>query len=122
MRARTERARNPVKAAQQDAAKAEKFAAGREKELQDQIEQYALVNGCYVLRPPMHKRSQLPKGYPDLTIMRDARCCCVEAKAEGGKLDEDQAACHMQLNAANIPVIVAWNFESSAAFIRRHLL
>lgn len=121
MQARTTHARNPAKAKAADAAKVEKFEAGKESELQDLIQKYAEVNGCYVMRPPMHKRSGYPKGHPDLTILRDARCCAVEAKAQGGAVDADQTACHERLRAAGVPVLIAWDFISAANFIKAML-
>lgn len=122
MQARTTRARNPAKAKAADAAKAEKFEAGKEGELQDLIQKYAEVNGCYVMRPPMHKRSGYPKGHPDLTILRGEKCCLIECKAGDNKPDDEQWACIERLRRCGNQVLVTWDFQTAADFIRKHLL
>lgn len=122
---RLQRARNPKAAAKADAeqatAKAEKHAAGQEKSLQDAIQQFAEMKGCYVLRARMDRKSTLNHAHPDLTIWAGSRCCAVEVKAQGGRLSAEQAQAIHLLFLAGCPVEVCWNLKQACDFIIRHL-
>lgn len=122
MQRRTEKARHPAAAAAVDTAKREKWAAGEEKELQDAIEGYAQLHGCYVVRPPMHKRSQLPLGFPDLSIYFCGRCVFVEAKTQGNDLSPDQIKCHKEMRRCGCIIETVFTLQDAIAFVRRHLL
>lgn len=122
MRQRTERARNPAKAKADDAAKAEKYAEGQEKELQDQIQQFAEMKGCYVLRPRMDKKTNFRKGHPDLSIWgADKRSVLIECKAGDNEPDADQIKAINELRVAGAAVTVAYNLKQACDFIIRHL-
>jgi len=116
------RARDPKAAAAKDEAAREKWAAGQEKALQEAIEQYAQLHGCYVVRPPMHKRSQFPKGYPDLSIHFAAKSVFIEAKTKGNTLSDDQRRCHEDMRRCGCMVTAVWNLPDAIEFIRLHLL
>lgn len=118
MQRRTASAINPQKAAADDAQKRDKHAVGMERELQDQIEQYARLRGCFVLRPAMHKRTTFRKGYPDLTIFGpQSRAVLIEAKCEGNTPDEDQEQCIAELRRSGAAVRVCYNLQDAMEFI-----
>jgi hypothetical protein len=68
-----------------------KYADGEEKELQKHVGQLLTQRGvtCF-LNPPMHKRSQLPEGWPDFTFCWQGRACAVECKTEKGIVKQEQ--------------------------------
>ena len=122
MQQRTDRARNPEHYAKIEEAKREKWQSGKERELQQAIQDYAETHaGCYVLRPRMDKRSQLPLGYPDLTVMRNGRAVLIEVKAKGGVLSDDQKECHAELALTGNRVLVAYDLQTAIDYIRREL-
>jgi hypothetical protein len=134
MKSRTERARNPVKAAAQDAAKAEKFAAGQERELSRQFCADLTRRGIPHIVARTDRKSTVREGWPDVTAMygiidgqsltdaaHGARVCCVELKVAGGALSEAQRRCHEDLTAAGIPVATCYNLKEAIDFVKEHL-
>lgn len=121
-RQRTEKARNPAKAAVQAEQEREKWAAGEEGKLQDAIIQYCELNGLYVLWSRRDKKTRSRKGHPDLSIWgRDKRSVLIECKAGNNHTDDDQEKCIAELRAAGAAVAVVWNLHDAIAFIRKHL-
>lgn len=121
MRSRTEKARNPAKAQAEEAARVEKHAAGQEKQLQDQIQQFAEMKGCYVLRSRMDRKSTLNHAHPDLSIWGNGKNCLIEAKADGGRISPEQAFALGQLSAAGAKVTVCFDLKTACDFIIHHL-
>lgn len=122
MRQRTERARNPEKAKANDVAKVEKWARGEESKLQDAIQQFAEMKGCYVLRARMDCKTTFRKGHPDLSIWGpDKRSVLIEAKTEGNEPDADQIKAINELRIAGAAVTVAYNLKQACDFIIHHL-
>lgn len=121
MRTRTEKARNPAKAQADEAVRLEKHAAGQEKQLQDQIQQFAEMKGCYVLRARMDRKSTLNHAHPDLTIWCNGRCIALEIKVEGGKTSFAQDRAIQQLRYAGCIVEVCWNLKDACDLIIHHL-
>jgi len=70
-----------------------------EKELQREIARYLSLLGIPMINPPMHKRSMLPKGWPDFTFAHRGIPVAWECKAVGGALRPDQARLRDQMQA-----------------------
>lgn len=70
------------------------YTDGEEKELQKHCIQLLSQRGVrMVINPPMHRRSQLPAGWPDLTFCWNGRACAVECKTIHGTLRKEQYEC-----------------------------
>jgi hypothetical protein len=70
------------------------YTDGEEKELQRHCVELLTQRGVRcVICPPMHRRSQLPEGWPDLTFCWQGKPCAVECKTTSGRLSEDQEDC-----------------------------
>lgn len=123
MKLRTEKARNPAAATAADTAKAQKHAKGMERELQDQIQQYAEMRGWFVLRSRMNKRTTFTvQGFPDLAVFGPhGVCVLLEAKTRGNDLSDDQKACHALLKAAGANVETVWNLAEAIEVLRAYL-
>ena len=128
LQAKLARARNPKASAAQDAAKAEKHAAGMEKELSRQFCAWLTMKGIPFICAPTNKKSALPIGWPDVTAIHGcalwdfhARVACVELKVTNGRVSAEQDACHARLRAAKVPVCVAYNLQDAIAFVTEHL-
>ena len=70
------------------------YTDGQEKDLQRHCLQLLTQRGVRcVVNPPMHRRSQLPEGWPDLTFCWQGYACAVECKTLLGRLAEAQERC-----------------------------
>lgn len=117
------RNRNPAAAAARDAAKAEKWAAGEEKSLQDAIQKDCERRGYFVYRSRMDKKTTGRKGFPDLVVYGPlGKCVHIETKSGTNKPSEEQEKCINELRAAGQWVLVCWNFPDAIEFIKTHLL
>lgn len=61
-----------------------------EKDIQKQIANLLTLRGVPFINPPMHKRSMLPKGWPDFTFAYRGNPLGIEAKVLGGEPRPDQ--------------------------------
>lgn len=121
MQARTARAINPKAAQAKDEAARQKWASGEEKSLQDEIQKYAEMRGCYVLRARMDRKSTLNHAHPDLTIWGNGQCLCLEAKANGGRLSDAQTEALGLLSAAGAKAAVVFDLKTAIGLIKHHL-
>lgn len=123
IQARLARNRAPQAAAAADTAKAEKWAAGEEKSLQDEIEKYANVRGWFVLRSRMNKRTTFTvQGFPDLAVFGPhGVCVLLEVKTKYNDLSDDQKTCHLALKTAGANVETVWNLAEAIEVLRAYL-
>ena len=60
----------------------------------------------------MDKRSTIAVGAQDFTIfMPDGKILCIECKAKGGKLDDDQLIWRKEMEMLGHTVNVVWSFD-----------
>lgn len=108
----------PVHTPESDAA-ASRAEAKAERDIQDELDQWLRLHGYFFIRPRMDKRSQLPNGWPDFTILlRGGKCCFIEVKTYGGRCSPDQVRCHAELRSIGHKVCVSRYLPQSIAFIR----
>lgn len=70
------------------------YCDGQEKELQRHCVELLTQRGVRcVICPPMHRRSQLPEGWPDLTFCWQGHACGVECKTLRGLVSPEQDKC-----------------------------
>jgi hypothetical protein len=98
----------------------EKWARETERQMHVDVRRECLRQRIYVLEAPMHKKSMLPKGHPDLTLLKNGYSMLIELKTEYGRLSTDQIdriaeleQCGNQTTVANstreaIEAIHAW--------------
>ena len=70
-----------------------------------------------VINPPMHKRSQLPTGWPDFTFAYRGKAVALEAKLPGNKAEPHQAERHEQMRADGWFVMVVHSVDEAAAVL-----
>ena len=62
-------------------------------------------------------RGTLTPGAPDLIALKGGRGIAVEVKRPGGRLRVSQRLEHARLEAARVPVVVAYGLEDVARFL-----
>jgi hypothetical protein len=85
---------------------------------------WCLLNGIEVIHAPMHKRSDLPEGWPDLTFCYHDRFLLVEMKVNGRRFNDAQKICHARLEARGIKVLTLesaqWTILALKEWLRLH--
>ena len=84
----------------------EKWARETERQMHVDVKRECLRQQIYVIEAPMHKRSALPKGHPDLTLLKDGHNMLLELKVTT-KLSNDQIDCIDELEKCGNPTVVA---------------
>jgi IS5 family transposase len=84
----------------------EKWARETERQMHVDVRRECLRQRIYVIEAPMHKRSNLPKGHPDLTLLKDGHNMLLELKVTT-KLSNDQIDCIAELEKCGNPTVVA---------------
>jgi len=95
---------------------AQKWAAGQERELQNQMAALLRQRGLFFRQMPFGKKTPW-KGWPDFIIVLPRKAgqgvcsvLMVEAKAEGGALTEDQEGFHEEFTKLTYDeVLTVWN-------------
>lgn len=77
--------------------------------LQKEINSYLRLHGLEYICPPMHKRSMLPKAWPDHTTCYRGVAVAIESKVWGEKPRPDQAERHEAMRKSGWTVIVAYS-------------
>jgi len=78
--------------------------------------------GIPYIHSRMDKPSTIRRGWPDVTAMLGIRVCCIELKAKGGALSEDQKTVITELQTAGVPVLVSSDLAESINFVKQNLL
>ena len=120
MQQRTQRARDPQKAAAEDAKRHAKWAAGEESKLSAAFATYLMQRGLPFIVSIPGRRATIAVGHPDYSIFWDSRAIFVELKVEGGVLSQAQKDRMGVLVAAAMPCFVAWNLKDAIDFVRLH--
>lgn len=100
----------------------QKWAAGEERKLHALFAADMDRRGCLVIRGRTDRKSTIRKGWPDFTILRAGKVCCIEFKAKGGVLSDDQKECLADLERNGTPATVAWDLATAIDFVKAHLL
>ena len=97
-----------------------------ERELHEEfgiwLDQHARRMPVPFVHSRMDKASTIQQGWPDFTVLWGGRACCVEFKLDGNNLSEAQTKCIVALNAAGVPVFVAYDVPSAINFVKRTTL
>lgn len=96
-----------------------KFEAREEKVLQGEVSKFLSFQRaqgrCQFIIPPMHEKSRLPEGWPDLTLfISNGKAVLIEFKAPGGATRPTQTTMHASLLSLGHPVRIV---RSVAEFI-----
>ena len=93
---------------------AERYDAGQEKQLQQDICAWLKMQpDCFVEMPPrMDKRTTLQKGRPDFVACVCGIYLAIEAKASGGLPTSEQAAFMDNVSKAKGRTLLAYNLKS----------
>lgn len=96
-----------------------KYERREEKKLHEQFEQWCNMIG---LRNRIHCRMDKPttieKGWPDFTLIKQGRVCCIEFKAPGGKLSPDQFAVGKRITDDGTLVRVCYDLAEAILFAK----
>lgn len=98
-----------------------KWQRGEERKLNELVCADLRRRGIPFIVARTDKESTIRPGWPDITALRLGKGCCVELKAENGKLTAAQRARHEELRAAQVPILVAYNFNQAIEFILSNL-
>lgn len=81
--------------------------AKAEKAIQGHIANYLNLHTIEFIRPPMNKKSILPKGWPDFTLAYKGTPVGLEVKTPIGKLSSDQVERHaaMRKNGWRVEIV-----------------
>lgn len=99
-----------------DAELATKIARGQEIALHKMFESWCTRNNVPYIHSRTDRKSTIQVGHPDFTLLLDDHGCCIEFKAPGGKLTEEQGARIAQLTAARVPVLVTDDYDEAVKF------
>ena len=105
-----------VKAIDPDNAPPTKWASGEEKKLNELVTTDLRRRGAYVIVSRTDKQPTIRRGHPDLTVMYNGRACCIELKAQGGRLSDHQRECIADLERAGVQTVVSYSFRESIEF------
>ena len=88
-----------------------KFESREEKALQGEVSKFLSFqraqNRCHYIIPPMHEKSRLPEGWPDLTLFLPCgKVVMIEFKAPTGAIRPAQTAMHGSLLSLGHPVYI----------------
>ena len=106
----------------------EKWARGKEKELQNQCANLCRQRGLFFLQAPFGRKNGLPKGWPDFCVWLPIRTCggfveysytlLIECKVEGAHCSDDQISLHNDFFAKTGCVVsVVYNLEQFRSLI-----
>lgn len=98
-----------------------KWQKGQERQMHDLFEKDLRRRQWPFVHSRFDKASTIAKGWPDFTVLLGQRAVCIEFKAEGGKVDPDQRERISELQAAGVPVLVAYDLQSAIDFTVRAL-
>jgi hypothetical protein len=62
------------------------------------------------------RKSTIQPGHPDFTLLVNGRGCCIEFKAPGGKLSQDQADVITTLSKRKVPCLVTSDLAAAISF------
>lgn len=82
---------------------------------------WCLLNGIECIHAPMHKKSDLPEGWPDLTFLYGDRFLLVEIKINGRKFNEAQKVCHARLANKGIKVLTLDSAQATIVAVKEWL-
>jgi hypothetical protein len=90
----------------------EKFCRDSERQMHVDVRRECLRQRIYVIEAPMHKKSALPKGHPDLTLLKNGHNMLLELKV-GTRLSTDQIDRIAELEQCGNPTVVAYNLTDA---------
>jgi hypothetical protein len=99
-----------------------KLAKGQERLLHDQFERWCRINEVVYIHSRMDRKSTIAAGHPDFTLLWKGRGCCVEFKALGGILSDDQKEALHKLAAARVPMLISSDVKQAIAWTKENLL
>jgi hypothetical protein len=85
----------------------QKWCRDTERQMHIDVRRECLRQRIYVIEAPMHKKSELPKGHPDLTLLKNGYNMLLELKTEHGRLSTDQVDRIAELEQCGNPTVVA---------------
>ena len=98
-----------------------KWTKGEEKKLNQLVVADLRRRGIFVIVSRTDKASTNQVGLPDIVACYNGKIAMCELKAANGRLSDRQRECHAQLEAAGVPVCVAYNFDDAIRFVRENL-
>jgi hypothetical protein len=98
----------------------EKWARETERQMHVDVKRECLRQQIYVIEAPMHKRSALPKGHPDLTLLKNGYNMLLELKVRT-KLSNDQIDQIELLKECGNPTVVASTLKDAIEAIHAWL-
>jgi hypothetical protein len=110
------------KAAMTSSEAQHKWQKGEEKKMHDLFETDMRRRGVIPLHSRMDQKPTIRKGWPDFSLFHGERAVLIEFKAPGGTLSADQKECIAELEAAKVPVLVAYDVGSAIDFVLDRLL
>ena len=93
-----------------------KWASGEERKLNELVTTDLRRRGAYVIVSRTDKQPTIRRGHPDLTVMYNGRACCIELKAQGGRLSDHQRECIADLERAGVQTVVRYSFAEAVQF------
>lgn len=93
-----------------------KWASGEEKKLNELVTTDLRRRGAYVIVSRTDKQPTIRRGHPDLTAMYMGRVCCIELKANGGRLSDHQRECIADLERSGVQTVVSYSFDEAIQF------
>lgn len=99
----------------------EKAARGEELKLHRDFENWCLLNQVPYVHSRTDKKSTIASGWPDFTILYDGRGCCIEFKATGGCLSNDQKEVIPKLKRKGVPTLVTCSLAEAIRFATEKL-
>lgn len=94
----------------------EKEARGEEIKTHNKFMDWCRLNGVSFVHSRTDRKSTIRSGHPDFTLLWHGRGCCVEFKAPGGRLSEDQSEAIAELAKNGVPCLVTSDLSAAISF------
>ena len=95
-----------------------KWQRGEERKIHDTVIQWLRLRKIPFIHARMDKPSTIGVGWPDVTVIYRGRALCLELKAPGGRLSEEQTDTLQTLEANGTPCKVAYSDAEALSWLR----
>lgn len=91
-------------------------------DIQRPFAQWLDLRGIPYVNPRSDKASGIREGWPDFTVLWKGSVLCIECKAPGQKLREEQERVRVEISATGTQFFVAYSAVECISLVKQHLL
>lgn len=95
-----------------------KYQKVAEKAIHESVRKWLTLRAIPYVHSRMDKASTIRKGWPDFTVLHQGRAYCLELKAPGGVLSDEQKQCLAELETTGTPCKVAYSDAEAISWLK----